>query len=339
MSDPRLRFRQWAAALRRGHFNNPFFGPRVYITLYLVSSAVLLPVSLNYALTGDWPVAVAIGSASLIYALLALEVRRLDSPGYTTLVLFTVASMVTLGAAMTLGSQAAFWLFPLILTAYLLFTLWVAVVLNGVLLLFVIPIVITTADDGFAVQAVATVALVSLFSSLFAYNVHHSHRELARLGYTDHLTGLLNRRLQEETVGELLRRFQEYGENCALVSADLDHFKTINDAWGHATGDNVLEEFANCLRSVVREQDQVFRVGGEEFMVVLPGADFSAARQTADRLRRQVEGTVFSGNLRLTVSCGIATPRPGETVSDWLRRADAALYAAKSNGRNRVEAA
>lgn len=304
-----------------------------------MSSAVLLPVSLNYAYYGDWPVALAIGGASLVYALLAWTVRQLGQPAYTTLILFAVASSVTLGAAATLGPQAAFWLFPLILTAYLLFTLWVAVALNAILLIPIIPIIITAAPAGFAVQAVATVLLVSLFSLLFAFNVHSSHRELARLSYTDHLTGLLNRRRHDELLEELRERNRTLNETSALLAVDLDYFKAINDRWGHGVGDDVLEEFADRLRAVVRENDHVFRIGGEEFMVVLPGADLPAAQQTAERLRRDVEATMFSGRLQLTVSCGVAALVSGETTGDWMRRADAALYAAKSNGRNRVEAA
>jgi diguanylate cyclase (GGDEF)-like protein len=120
---------------------------------------------------------------------------------------------------------------------------------------------------------------------------------------------------------------------------DVDHFKRINDTYGHERGDRVLVELAGRLRAVLRATDVAYRVGGEEFVLLLPGRDGAAAVRVAERVRRAVSDVPVAG-LPLTVSAGVATTRAGEgSLPDLLSRADDALYAAKAAGRNRVCAA
>lgn len=157
---------------------------------------------------------------------------------------------------------------------------------------------------------------------------------------TDALTGLPNRRhflahLDDELAR--LRRFPEHG--AALLMLDLDRFKRVNDAHGHAVGDRVLRHFAQVLRDALRKTDLAGRLGGEEFAVLLTGVDLDSARDFADRLRQRVADahvTLDTGTLRYTVSIGVALIAPADTADDLLARADAALYSAKQAGRNRV---
>lgn len=158
---------------------------------------------------------------------------------------------------------------------------------------------------------------------------------LLELSNTDKLTGLKNRRFFQEKLDECIRRHEVEQRAFSLLIADIDHFKKVNDTWGHPAGDEVLRQAAGILRSYVREGDATARYGGEEFAMILCGADAAEAKERAERLRMAVAGSDWiSGSL--TISIGIATAEPGDTESALLSRADQALYASKQNGRNRV---
>jgi diguanylate cyclase (GGDEF)-like protein len=160
------------------------------------------------------------------------------------------------------------------------------------------------------------------------------------LARTDALTGLANRRAFDEAAQREIRRALRYGTPLALVITDIDHFKAINDAHGHACGDQVLVDFARTLLVSVRDVDLVGRWGGEEFVILMPGTDLDEAVAAAERMRLAVAGvpTRFEGRTcGYTASFGVTALRMDETNLDaLLGRADAALYRAKDAGRNRV---
>ncbi|SDB32111.1 PAS domain S-box-containing protein/diguanylate cyclase (GGDEF) domain-containing protein [Desulfonatronum thiosulfatophilum] len=165
--------------------------------------------------------------------------------------------------------------------------------------------------------------------------------KLNRLATTDSLTGLCNRRAFMQTLETELGRYRRYGKHASLLMLDLDHFKTINDTHGHAGGDEVLRYFAMLLQETVRETDLPGRLGGEEFAVLLPETKVSSALVIAERLLRKVRETVVwthAGTASFTVSIGLGVMQPEDSTPDsLLARADAALYRAKDNGRDRVE--
>lgn len=168
------------------------------------------------------------------------------------------------------------------------------------------------------------------------------NRELEQLSISDGLTGLFNHRHLQELVHEEFERARRTGEPLSVVMLDLDHFKRVNDLYGHQAGDRVLQELAEILRHTAREIDKLGRYGGEEFLAILPDTDPVAAEIFAERVRDHVARhpfTVGRGEpLRLTVSCGMATyPQPGVYNPKMLvQRADQAMYAAKAAGRNRI---
>ena len=171
--------------------------------------------------------------------------------------------------------------------------------------------------------------------------IQKAEASLADQARRDKLTGLLNRRSFEEAVAEAFVRLQRLGERVVLIAADIDHFKKVNDSYGHAAGDQVLGVVAQVMLKSVRSMDKVFRTGGEEFLILLAGADAIAAMETAERIRTSVESRtirVGEDELRVTVSLGCAelsSPQEG-TVEELQKRADIALYRAKESGRNRV---
>ena len=161
-----------------------------------------------------------------------------------------------------------------------------------------------------------------------------------RLANTDPLTGLSNRRATFDWLERLLAGCGEAGEPLSVLMFDIDRFKRINDTLGHQAGDTVLCRVAELTRGELRAEDLVGRIGGEEFVCLLPGITAPVAAILAERLRRAVaNGTGADGLPRATISIGLAAYRSGDTAHDLIARADAALYAAKDAGRNKVREA
>jgi diguanylate cyclase (GGDEF)-like protein len=165
--------------------------------------------------------------------------------------------------------------------------------------------------------------------------------ELRRMAVTDGLTGLHNRRNVEVLLHDMFEHSVRLHEPLACAMFDLDHFKSVNDTYGHQAGDAVLQQLAGILKASAREIDKVGRYGGEEFIILLPGTVLDAAVTFAERTRQQVESHTFTfegGSLRRTLSCGVAAfPHPRISHREALvKAADDALYVAKELGRNRV---
>ncbi|MEN6350782.1 MAG: diguanylate cyclase [Syntrophomonas sp.] len=161
---------------------------------------------------------------------------------------------------------------------------------------------------------------------------------------TDYLTSLLNRRAFLERLEAEINRSVRESRNLGIIIADIDHFKSVNDNFGHQAGDLVLQEFARCLTSSFRIYDFIGRYGGEEFIIALPGASAAGAQVIVERVRKSVEGNIThiddnNINIRVTASFGITALECGKPIIDidgLIKQADTALYRAKDEGRNRV---
>jgi diguanylate cyclase (GGDEF)-like protein len=196
-------------------------------------------------------------------------------------------------------------------------------------------------------------ALIVLFMAFFGYQIfihwqhstdlllaklHKANTNLQQLALTDALTGLYNRRAAEDRVRSEWNRLHRLGQNSAVVMLDIDHFKQINDRYGHAVGDGVIRSLAAAIRLCIRDIDIAGRYGGEEFLIILPQADANGAWVFAERLREHAAAAAVScegGPVTFSISLGIAQFDPADkTFEDWLERADKALYHAKRSGRN-----
>lgn len=174
-----------------------------------------------------------------------------------------------------------------------------------------------------------------------ALNNALSHERLQRVAAIDQLTGLYNRRFGLERLSQEFSRSVRSQEPLGLVMLDIDHFKAVNDTYGHQAGDRVLKVIADGVKGVLREGDTLMRYGGEEFLAVLPGAGEADVRSLGERIRRVVESSVVTDaaiEIRVTVSLGaVSFPTADVTdMDDLIRKADAAMYNAKNAGRNRL---
>jgi diguanylate cyclase (GGDEF)-like protein len=201
-------------------------------------------------------------------------------------------------------------------------------------------------------------ACIVLFVALFGYQalsrwlhatqalvsqLARANAELERRSRTDGLTGLTNRMASEETLRAMLRATRRYGTPSAVLMLDIDHFKQVNDRYGHEAGDTVIRALARSLQSATREVDLAGRFGGEEFVIGLSHSDIDGALAFAERLRQRIaqEKVDWGGqSIGYTVSIGVTRLQPSDAdITAALRRADTAMYRAKQLGRNRVELA
>jgi diguanylate cyclase (GGDEF)-like protein len=180
---------------------------------------------------------------------------------------------------------------------------------------------------------------------IFGYCLRYREKQIARqielekLSITDQLTQTYNRRYFEQCINGLTAIEKRNPKSLSLIMVDIDHFKRVNDVYGHTTGDIVLQEFAKILKLQIRESDVLARLGGEEFVLVLPETNSEGASILAQRVRKSVEQKIFmidKSPIGITASIGIAEFQPQHSVKEFLDRADGALYKAKNTGRNKI---
>ena len=181
-----------------------------------------------------------------------------------------------------------------------------------------------------------------LFLGLFYYSIERYHRKIKHVATTDRLTGVANRLVFDIVIEQALKISLRRKESLSIILLDIDYFKQINDTYGHLCGDKVIKSIANIITQHVRTSDLVCRWGGEEFLVLLPNCNTNQAFGIADKLNFHIEQTSHHYNnisINCTASIGIAEYRLNETMDDFIARADKALYAGKTSGRNKVMAA
>ena len=200
-------------------------------------------------------------------------------------------------------------------------------------------VTIWTGEEAFQPDAVATLEALAPFAAL-QFQHAQAYGQLRQRAEHDRLTGLLNRQAFDHEIAGEAARFQRYQRPFALLMLDLDHFKAVNDRYGHPVGDAVLAHVGETISKTLREVDVAARYGGEEFAIILPETDLHTAEEIAERLRVAIAGSparTTAGALPITVSIGVSScPEKASDVDSLIRTADAALYVSKRNGRNRV---
>ncbi|SDZ21624.1 GGDEF domain-containing protein [Tindallia californiensis] len=169
-----------------------------------------------------------------------------------------------------------------------------------------------------------------------SYAFEETHSQLETAVSTDTLTTLYNRGKLDSALSIMLSRYHQHKHPFSILLIDMDHFKRINDTYGHPAGDRVLKEFAQILTHNIRKTDIAGRWGGEEFMIILPDANSSIAYTISEKIRKAAQNNLLIGNHKVTVSIGITEVQHRDTLSRIIKRVDNALYQAKHQGRNRV---
>lgn len=295
----------------------------------------ILPLAVYRYSVGDWQTGT--GDVVLVGIIIAIVVYAWKS-GRTRLAARVVAVVVTLGYLMlvTFGSISVMWAFPILGAGFLLADR-VFASLSAVGTLAFTALFSGRFDAPVDLWSfVTTGVLVSIFGLIFATRTEMQRRQLAEIASRDPLTRAGNRRALRTVLDEVQRLHTQRGAPASVVLIDLDHFKAVNDAYGHDAGDRILINLVEVLASCLRGRDNIFRLGGEEFVVVAPGTDLEGAEQLARKLKRTLATQLEGPGGPVTVSIGVAQLGPVESVRQWLARADEALYSAKNRGRDRI---
>ncbi|SFL97414.1 GGDEF domain-containing protein [Marinobacter zhejiangensis] len=250
-----------------------------------------------------------------------------------------VLALVAVGGGATvatlLGEVGLFWLFPSLITSFFLTSALIAVLVNFGALGFLLAEGTAFSSQEQMWSFVTTAIVVSCCAYVFALRNDSQRERLEHLATLDPLTGVKNRRSMDQELAAAVLASQRNGVSYALVVLDLDHFKRINDEFGHSVGDTVLVEFVDLLVTHIRKSDQLFRFGGEEFVLLMPGVDERGLDVVMNNLQHSLRRSLKSpGGQAVTASLGIALLQDGESAASWMARADDALYRAKASGRD-----
>ncbi len=307
------------------------------ITVFGVCAVVaILPFAVLRAVQGQWLAAIVDGAIVLGIVGAAAYAWRGGSrqvAGLSITATNTAGCLLIVGL---LGPTGIYWLFPALLANFFLVAPRFATIaaLLAIALAQLQPQAFPTFGDRISITA--TLLLVCLFAYIFARRTEMQRVALEDLATRDPLTGVRNRRAMDEELAIALQAARRGGRTPALVILDLDHFKAINDRFGHEAGDRVLRDFTRIVQESTRASDRLFRFGGEEFVLLIEHADARAVEGAFARLQAALRDGLVLGDDTVTMSGGAALPVAGDEVEGWLGRADAALYKAKLAGRDRL---
>ena len=311
-----------------------------YLPLILSAAGSLgvLPFAILRYMQGAWAAAVMDTLIVVGFFAFGTYVYRTQRVRVASVAIALICSAGVLATVYVVGPQQIYWAFPALMGIFYLLRPREAVVLAIFTLLALIPALLPAADSQETTTVVVTFVVTSMIALAFSLITSRQREQLLVLATKDPLTGAGNRRGLDAKVGEVVNSFKRTGTLSSLVLLDLDHFKKVNDIYGHAVGDQILKRITEIINLRIRVTDSLYRIGGEELIVVLEGADLHKAVHLAEQLRTLVDANELVPDHAVTISLGVAELKEGESPNDWLHRADEALYRAKDAGRNSTSA-
>jgi diguanylate cyclase len=312
------------------------YRPRIMYGLATAAGVLLLPFSVNAYVQGNSGLGTGILAAVLLLGIDAFAIYLKKSPPIPLILLLVP---ITAGMAISLriqGFYGALWSYPTVLLFTFALSRRMANLCNVLLLALISGLVYRYIGLEYTIRFSATLTLTIVLANIILGIILDLHRRLLDQAIVDPLTGAFNRRHMERCLADAIERHRRTAAPASLLVIDIDHFKRINDEFGHAAGDGVLKGIVALIGRRSRKLDLLFRIGGEEFMLLLPDTREAAAAVVAEQLRASLEQSRLLEGTSLTVSIGASELRAGESLDAWMKHADDALYDAKNAGRNRV---
>lgn len=284
----------------------------------------------------DWPTAILNVTAVLFTSSLFLHVLLTKNTRHAKAGLAFLTILVMVATIHLKGANNVAWVYPALSTTFYLLPPVIAATVSLVSLSIVVVLIYESVNAVFLLTFLISAAATLAFLYAFSSRTQKQALFLEKLATSDSLTEVGNRRSLEEKLLEITQRIGRAPEQTSsLIIFDIDHFKRINDTHGHGCGDIVLRDFAKAIESRIRATDYLYRIGGEEFVLVLENTSLFKASSLAKELTKAIEHAKWSkADLSITTSAGVAQYNGNESSYQWLERADNALYKAKQNGRN-----
>lgn len=300
-----------------------------------LATAGLLPFLVYRILAGDWTLALINGSTLLVLVLGFSYSLATGRTGGTRKMAVLYLGLACVFLVNKVG-HFPYWVYPIVVANFMLVGWRFALLVN-------IPLVVVVAVWGpvfdntvEAAVFLGSATMVGLFCMIFVINTNFHRKRLSEMVSRDALTGAFNRRVLRDDLTDAIAWSARHDEPVAVALLDLDNFKHINDTQGHEVGDQVLIDLTRIVASQSRKSDRFYRLGGEEFVILLNHTDREGAATALTKLLELLRAKLQSPEGPVTVSIGVAMHRPEETWSDWLARADQAMYHAKSGGKDRL---
>ena len=303
----------------------------------MVVLLLLLPFTVNNFIQGRFVLGLATSAAAIasfvnVWYGICGEYRL-----WLNTYLVTPAGAITVFYTMyTLSSVGSYWPFMLIAAYYFVLPERRAWIVNVATIVLLVPLAWSVLDQASAIRFSAVAVALSLFAAISMREINKLYGLLKMQAVTDELTGLYNRFLLENSLNQAIARNTRQATPMTLIVFDIDQFKPINDSLGHDVGDTVMKALGGHVKARIRAGDMAFRLGGDEFLILLNDTDESAGVAIAEDLRRSVEQADLLKHRKITISAGVSGLTPGMKSPAWIKATDQNLYRAKAGGRNRV---
>lgn len=312
-----------------------------YLPLLLTAAGSLgiLPFAVMRFRNGEWTAGLI--DVAIILGLLSFGtyVYATRSVRYSSYAIATICVGGALATVYINGPQQVFWAFPALLAVFYMVRPVEGVIFALFTICALLPALTSVGTSFETITILITIFVTGSLAFAFSIITNRQRQKLMQLATRDPLTGAGNRRALENKLREAVNMFKRAGSPVSMLLMDLDHFKKVNDRHGHAAGDEILKSVTQIIKLRIRVTDGLYRIGGEEFVIVLDGQDLKRAAHLAEQLRTIVEANELVPDQAVTISVGVAELREGESGNDWMHRADEALYRAKRSGRNALSVA
>ncbi len=307
-----------------------------YLPILLSTAGALgvFPFMILRYMQQEWVAAIVDTVIVIGFTCLGTYVYKTRKTRFASIAICTFCMMGVLTTVYVIGPQQIFWAYPALIAVFYLLRPYEALLFAAVTIVALLPSLIGKFDSHSATTFVITAAVMSSFAFAFSLITNRQREQLVLLATRDSLTGAGNRRHFSNKLDELLNLNQRRQIPASMIMLDLDNFKKVNDEHGHAVGDQILKKITEIIDLRIRVTDTLFRIGGEEFVVLLEAQEIEHAGRLAEQLRTLVEANELLSGQTVTISLGVASLKTGESKESWLQRVDEALYEAKGAGRN-----
>lgn len=309
---------------------------KIFILMGLTGFALITPFIFIRYHSGDYNVAILNTFISVSMLTLTISVYKTGNTKFASILLSWVGILGMLITVYLQGAEQVIWCYPAMILVYYLLQPKHAICINAVATIVLFLFLQNQLSETIITATLVTIVLTNLLAYIFSFQTLKQNQLLTDLSIKDPLTNTRNRRALDEALQKVISKYQRNREVTSLILLDIDHFKDINDSHGHKIGDKLLVTVAELISQRIRTTDDLYRIGGEEFVIMPVGANINEARELSEQLRIMIESSSQLSPFKLTISLGVAEYQSGETGEHWLHRADKALYQAKRTGRNKT---